>query len=155
MPRNWKTDVLKEIASFIDFDLQYFSTATYMDKAQTILASFENMKAGDTESNGSLVVSPHGFDGDYENLTIENNPFLLYKDVDRQNQIHFYFKSGVEKDSSGHYIADGNIVGQNSKINLVVGAPISLVKTVELVSVIPATIHPNGTQSPGEACIRD
>ena len=152
MSRIWSIDKLKEIASFIDYDLLYFSTATYMDKANTIIASFDNIKAGDTENNGSLVYSPYEYD-EGEDLSIKNNPYILYRDVDRQNQVHFYFSSGVETDSSGHYIPDGNIVGLNTRLNLVVGAPISLVKTIELTDVIPAIVLPNGSQIPGEAWI--
>tara|TARA_Y100000593_G_scaffold94907_1_gene197115 strand:+ start:5893 stop:6483 length:591 start_codon:yes stop_codon:yes gene_type:complete len=138
---NWTQDQAKRIASLIDYNVIYLDKATYMDNANTILASFENMKAGNTENNGLIVPSPYGYD-DTEPLSMTNNPYPWYFDENRQNMIHFYFES-----------SDGNIVGDGAMIDIVIGDPISLSKTVMLNDVIPAYVAPNGVQTPGEAWI--
>tara|TARA_R100000808_G_C2117651_1_gene129807 strand:+ start:507 stop:1100 length:594 start_codon:yes stop_codon:yes gene_type:complete len=142
MARIWNTDKTVSLNSFIDFQLIYFDRATYMDRGETILASFENMKAGDTENNGNIVSSPYEFDGDYTNLSITNNPYYMFVDVNRQNRIHFYFNS-----------IDGNIVGDDSLVTINIPIMGFNNKVVRLHDVIPAYVAPNGVQTPGEGWI--
>ena len=141
MSRIWKTDKVKNLSSFIDFDLLYFNTATYMDRGKTIIASFENMSIGDNNNTGLMLTPPNGYDEASE-LSLTNNPYILYFDKDKQYRVHFYFNS-----------IDGNIVGNNALVDIVVGAPVGLNKTVRLHSVTPAFIAPDGSQVAGEAWI--
>ena len=92
MSRKWTIDKIESLASFEDFELYYFDKATYMDRGESIIASFENMTPGVTLNTGQIHTLAYN---PLENTTISNNPFPMYKDIARQNRVHFYFLSGL------------------------------------------------------------
>ena len=150
MARNWNIDKIESLASFEDFELYYFDNATYMDRKETIIASFPNMTPGETHNFGLIWVS--GIDP-LQNYSISNNPYVMYKDENRQDRIHFYFTSGDTVEDFGVITPEGNIIGDNSKVFINIAGPISLNKEVQMHDVIPAHINPNGTQTLGECWI--
>ena len=111
---NWKKDKSRNLNSLEDFSLIYFNEADYIDKARTIMASFENFTSEDITSSGNIIRS---YDSD-EELSIDNFEGLVYYDVAEGNRIVFKVESS---DFAGH--SNGNVPQQGELVNIISTIP--------------------------------
>jgi hypothetical protein len=122
----WEKDKQKLINSMRDLDFYYFNEVEYTDKSKEILASFENMTAGDFTQSG--WVQPFTYDynevvwdmyDSEEDDSIYNYKGRYYFDKDYSNRVYFQCgSSNFIEDSFGNEGLNGNLPSVGKLITL-------------------------------------
>ena len=104
---NWTKDKQKMLTSLEDLNLIHLDKVTYTDRSEDILASFENMRAGDIESGGWVLPCIYDFSNSVFDLydagdptTIDNYPGSFTYDTDFNKRIYFQIMSSNFQESA-------------------------------------------------------
>ena len=123
---NWKKDKQKLLSSLYELDMWYFDKLTYTDASEEIMASFENLTAGDFDDSGWVTPYIYNFDEGEGDLYRSSEPDSMtnyrgrfYFDENSSNRVYFQvISSNFIEDDFGNEGLNGNVPSAGELITL-------------------------------------